>query len=108
MKTLKRSSAVVIPLLAIVFLSACGGSVSLGEDQVSSGDIEAEATKVLTAEAGEAPKSIECPDDLDAEKGESETCVLTDKQGNTYDMTATIVSMKDDTANFNFKVGNKN
>ena len=96
------------PLLAMLLLSACGGSVSIGEDQAKSSDIEAKATEVLTAKVGEAPRSIECPDDLDVKKGESETCVLTDKKGTTYDMTATIVSVDGDTANFSFKVGDAN
>ena len=108
--SLKRSIAVVISIAAAsVALSACEESVSVGGSSVSKSEIESKATEKLGAEVGQVPKSVVCPDDLDAKVGESETCVLTAKDGTTYDMTAKITSVDDDGGNveLDFQVANK-
>jgi len=95
-------------LAASVTLAACEASVEIGGDTISADDIEAEASSALGAKVGQTPKSVDCPDDLDAKEGESEQCTLTAKDGTTYEMTATIESVSDDgTAHFDFQVGNK-
>ena len=107
MKLHTRTAALVSVLAASVALSACEGEVSIGGDSVSADDIETEAKSALTAKVGEAPESIDCPSDLDAKEGESETCTLTAKDGKTYDMTATVSSVDGDTTNLEFQVGDR-
>ena len=108
-KRVRRQVAAGISCVAAsVALAACEASVEVGGDSISADDIETEASSALAAKVGQTPKSIDCPDDLDAKEGESETCTLTAKDGTTYDMTATIESVSDDgTAHFDFQVGNK-
>jgi predicted metalloprotease len=96
--TLWAFSVMVLPLAV-----GCGG----GDDTVSTNEIEEKAKTALTKEAGQAPKSISCPNDLDAEQGAKETCTLTDNQGNTYDMTAEITSVDGDNVEFHFQVANQ-
>ena len=104
----KRATVGVSCLAASLALAACEASVEIGGDSISADDIETEASSALAAKVGQTPKSIDCPDDLDAKEGESETCTLTAKDGTTYEMTATIESVSDDgTAHFDFQVGNK-
>lgn len=107
MKLQGRTAALVSLLAASLALSACEGEVSFGGDTVSAGDIETEATTALTKEVGEAPESIDCPDDLDAEEGATTTCTLTDKRGKSFDMTATVSSIDGGTTNLEFQVKKK-
>ena len=104
----RRHFATVVPLIAAALaLSACEASVEVGGNSVSASEIESQATDSLTKQVGQAPKSISCPEDLDAKVGESETCVLTATDGTTFDMTATITSVADETAHFDFEVAGK-
>ncbi len=97
--------AVVVAALA----SGCSAKVEIGGNTVSASELESEATAALTKKVGQAPASIDCPNDLDAKAGESEACTLTAKNGTTYPMTATITSVSgDNTAHFHFAVGNPN
>jgi len=104
----KQAAVGISCLVASVTLAACEASVEVGGDTIAADDIEKEASSALAAKYNKAPKSIDCPDDLDAKEGESETCTLTSDDGTTYPMTATIESVTDDgTANFDFRVGDK-
>jgi hypothetical protein len=102
MSARRARSLLLAPLATLpLALAACGGST------VSASEIETKATEALTKSVGQAPKSIECPSDLDAEAGAKETCVLTADDGTTYDMTAEITSVDGDTAEFDFQVADK-
>jgi len=104
----KQVSVAISCVVAALALAACEASVEIGGDTISADDIESEASSALAAKVGQTPKSIDCPDDLDAKEGESEQCTLTAKDGTTYEMTATIESVSDDgTAHFDFQVGQK-
>lgn len=102
-----RSIPVVVAVLASAFaLSACEGEVSIGEKTISASNLESETSKSLAAETGVEPASVDCPDDLKAEVDATETCELTDPQGNTYDAVITVTSVDDDgNAQFNIQVG---
>ncbi len=102
-----RRVLVLVAILGSAFaLNACSGEVSVGDDSISASDLESQASASLTKEYGEKPKSLECPDDLKAEVGETETCELVDQAGNHYDAKITITSVDDDgNAQFNVKVG---
>ena len=112
MRSLTRRALVAASAIGVATaLAACDGEaeVSVGGDSVSQSEIESKATEALTKEVGQAPASIDCPSDLDAKAGESETCTLTTKEGPKYEMTATIksVSTDDDTVQFDFQVADK-
>jgi len=102
-----RSLVVLFAILGSAFaLSACDGEVSIGDQTISASNLEAEASKSLTAKTGQKPAAVDCPEDLKAEVGASEVCSLEDQQGGTYDMRITITSVDDDgNAKFNIKVG---
>lgn len=87
-------------------LSACEAEVSVGERTVNRDQLELEAIRLLEAETGQKPASVECPEDLKAEVEAAETCELVDQSGNHYDMEITITSVDDDgNAKFNIQVG---
>jgi len=102
-----RRPLVLVAVIGCAFaLNACEKEVSIGSDSVSASELETQASKTLTAEYGEKPASIDCPSDLKAEVGETETCELVDQAGNHYDAKMTITSVDDDgNAKFNIKVG---
>jgi hypothetical protein len=103
-----RTAVGLLPVLAAsLSLGACSGSVSIGGDTVSKSEIESKATEALSAKVGQTPKSIVCPEDLDAKAGESEECTLTADDGTTIGVTATIESVSGDTVQFHFQVANK-
>jgi hypothetical protein len=65
----RKLAALVVPALA---LGACGGT-----------EIDAAKTEELIRKnvAGPPPKTVECPDDIEAEKGETFRCDLTYEHG---------------------------
>lgn len=98
-----RIFALLAPVVALSFLlGACGD-----DDSVPSSEIEEKAKTSLAAKVGQEPASIDCPSDLEAKEGEKETCTLTDKEGTTYDMTATITSVSGDKYELDFQVADK-
>lgn len=87
----------VIPALLIV-LAACG-SASISADEVAS-----KAESALGEKIGNKPE-VECPEDLPAEKGKSQTCTLTDPDsGKKYDMTAKVTEVDGDRYRLGFEV----
>ena len=102
----RRILALAAILGSAFILSACSGEVSVGDDSISASELETQASASLTKEYGEKPESLDCPEDLKAEVGETETCELVDQAGNHYDAKITITSVDDDgNAQFNVKVG---
>ncbi len=91
--------ALLIPFVALALgLAACGDAT------VSKSEIEDKATSALAKAAGQTPKSISCPDDLDAKAGAQETCILTADDGTTFNMTATVKSVDGDNTELTFQV----
>jgi hypothetical protein len=91
--------ALLIPIVALgLGLAACGDAT------VSKSEIEDKATSALAKQVGQTPKSISCPDDLDAKVGAQETCLLTADDGTTINMTATIKSVDGDHTELTFQV----
>ncbi len=92
---------------SVLVLGACKSQVSIGEKTIDQDELELSSSRTLQKEYGERPTSIDCPEDLKAETGATETCELVDKRGNRYDMQVTVTSVDDDgNAKFNIKVGN--
>ena len=52
-----------------------------GEKTIETGELEAELKSQLGADAGVEPRSVECPDDIKAEKGKKFDCTLTAPNG---------------------------
>ncbi len=84
-----------------LLLSACG------EDTLAEKDLENEVKSVLTQQIGQAPKEIDCPGDLKAEKGEKMTCTLVADDGSKVDTEVTVTSAEDGKAKFNVQVANE-
>ncbi|WP_206515947.1 DUF4333 domain-containing protein [Nocardioides pantholopis] len=77
---MRRSACVPLALLAplgLGGLGACSASVSTTPAAVSEEQVERRATTELTRTIGTAPDDIDCPGDLEAEKGTTMRCVLT-------------------------------
>ena len=62
-------------LAAAAALTACGGKT------IDSGELEGELKRQLGADAGVEPRSVDCPDDIEAEKGKKFDCTLTAPNG---------------------------
>lgn len=103
----KNLASILCVLLGSAFaLSACSAEVSTGDKTLSASELETQSSKSLTEQYGQEPASIDCPDDLKAEVGQSEVCALEDQAGGTYDMTVKITSVDDDgNAKFDISVG---
>lgn len=72
-----RFPALVVTLVALGSLTACGAST------VSASDVEDQITTQLKTADGATPDSASCPDDLKAEVGQKITCTATDSEGDT-------------------------
>jgi hypothetical protein len=83
---------------ATLALAACG------ENTVAQDELEAEVKRVLTEEVGTAPKSISCPGDLKAEKGEKMTCELEAPNGEKVKAQVTVTEVEGDNAKFDVEV----
>lgn len=107
MSSIRRFVLVPAVILATAFvMQGCSGEVTVGEKTVSASELETQAADALASKIGEEPASIECPEDLKAEVGETEVCALEDQQGGSYDMTITITEVKDDgKVDFDIQVG---
>ncbi|MEH3033215.1 MAG: DUF4333 domain-containing protein [Aeromicrobium erythreum] len=96
---MRRLPLLIVPLVAV---AAC--SFSAGTTKSVDGDTVAEKVKTqLTKQVGTAPDSVECPDDLKAEKGATTRCTLT-AAGDTYGVTVTTTSAEGRDVRFSIKV----
>ncbi len=82
-------------------LAACGTEV------VEQADVEKQASDALAAEVGQKPKSVDCPGDLDAEKGKSIKCTLTAPDDSKVDVTVTVASIDGDRARLDVQAGSE-
>ncbi len=86
----------VLSTTAVLSLALAG----CGQEVIDEQDLEQEAKRVITAQAGEEPKSIDCPGDLDAKKGEKMTCTLVAQDDSKVDAVVTVDSAEGDDARF--------
>jgi hypothetical protein len=103
-----KTHVLVASGFAVLLLSACTASVSVGTPTVPAAEVERQATEAL-AEGQGAPLAemppIECPSDLPGEIGASIVCILGDPAaGNTYDVTITVDSVDGDDIGFDVQV----
>jgi ABC-type glycerol-3-phosphate transport system substrate-binding protein len=97
------ASLVVIAALA---LAACGGSVSVGGSSVSKDEVAKQASAALEKSVGQTPPPIDCPDDLAAEVGKTEICVMHGSDGD-YNVNVKVTSVDGDNVNFDVQVADQ-
>lgn len=97
---MRRPSPVLLAVGLVVLVAGCGG-----EKTVAQAEVEAQVRSSLTAKVGQAPKSIDCPDDLPAEVDAKMTCVLVAPDDSEVDVAVTVTSIDGDNAKFDVQVG---
>lgn len=85
---------------ALLLLAACGTS-SVDQDEV-----ERQVSQQLTKQVGQEPDSIDCPGDLEAEKGTTMRCTLTEGD-ESLGLTVTVTAVKDSKVSFDIAVDDK-
>ena len=97
MKT-RRSLAAAAAVAALgLTASACG------EEVVSKDEVQDELARLIEQQAGEKPKSVDCPEDLKAEKGEKMKCKVS-AGGQDVNAEVTVTSVDGDKANFSVEI----
>lgn len=87
-------------VVAVVGVAGCGSSVPQDE-------VEKKAADALEQQVGAPPKSISCPDDLPAKKGETMNCTLQTPENETYRLGVTVTKVEGGNAEFNVEVNGK-
>ena len=98
MTTFRSAIAAALAIAAMGALAACG------EKTLDTKDAEEEIADKIEAQRNVRPKSIECPDDMKAKKGETYTCKLTAPNGDELDVK---LEMLDDDGKFQFEVASQ-
>lgn len=98
---MKRLLAAAATGGAVLLLSACG------TDTVDQGDLEDQVKASLTESVGQAPKDIDCPDELEAEEGATTTCVLTADDDSTIDVEVEVSGVDDDRVDLDIQVADE-
>ena len=91
----RRAAAATLACASLGLLAGCG-TKTLEKD-----DAEQEISKKVEELRNVKPKSVECPDDMEAKKGKKHTCKLTAPNGDVLDVKLT---MLDDDGKFEFEV----
>ena len=78
----RRYASMVLAGAAALVLTACGSTVDTAE-------LEQEIKTQLEDQVGEALESVDCPDDINGDEGNSFRCTLTDQNGETLDVNGT-------------------
>jgi hypothetical protein len=73
---LLRLRAALLPIFAVLTLAACQQV-----DKVDTGKAEEEIKRGLSAQTGDKLDSVDCPDDVEAEKGGVFRCAVTASDG---------------------------
>ncbi len=81
-------------------LSGCGASA------VDSSDVEKQISGQLEKQIGQAPDSVDCPNDLDAEEGAEERCTLT-ADGQDYGVSVKVTKVDGNDVSFDIAVDDK-
>ncbi|QFU88388.1 DUF4333 domain-containing protein [Amycolatopsis sp. YIM 10] len=98
--------AFVAAACAALALTGCSASVNTGEPTIAKATLEQGVTDALHKSVGQRPDSVECPDSVKAEAGQSTRCVLTASSVR-YGLTATVTSVDNGNARYQVQVDNK-
>ncbi len=98
-----RLLAIASGAVAILAVSGCEASFSVGDKTVDNGQLEKQLAEKLATQAGADPKkvTVDCPDDQKAEKGRTFDCTLTAPNG---DKVVVKVTLTDDEGGYNATV----
>jgi hypothetical protein len=86
-------------LLLVGTLSGCGGGA------VEASEVERTAEEQFSQQF--PVESVDCPEDLPAEVGETTVCTLV-SEGRSFEMTATVTEVDDDDASFDLELTAEN
>ena len=98
---IRTARLAALAILSIALLAGCSGSVSVGGAAVDADDVEAQAQTEFSEQF--PVESVDCPDDLPAEVGESIKCELV-SEGKTFEMTATTTAVEGDDVDFDLEL----
>ena len=73
---------------AVLLLAGCG------EKTLNTADVEAKLKTQLGRDAGVQPKAVECPDDIEVEKGRKFNCTLIAPNGDRVTVNVTLTDDK--------------
>jgi hypothetical protein len=88
---------------AIISVALAFGVTACSSGSVSTSDLEDVVSTQLEATVGQAPDSVDCPEELPAEVGSEVRCTLT-TDDTTFGLTLTVTSVEDDVALFDIAV----
>ena len=88
----KRASTTIAAAAVALLLAACSSTVD-------SAELEEEIKTQLETQVGEELESVDCPEDISADEGDTFTCTLTDRNDTTLDVNGTFTD-----ADGNFEV----
>lgn len=73
-----RRGGAILAMCAMALVAGCG------EETADPADLEQEISADLTESAGVEPESVDCPDDIALEEGETFECTVTAPNGDTF------------------------
>ncbi len=89
-------------------LTGCGGGGSTAPaPTVAKSKLQTMAKENLEAAAKRKAKSVTCDDGIIGKVGTTQHCVLTDKNGTKYGVTATVKNVESEKVKIDFKVDDK-
>ena len=95
-----RSRAALVALVVALSVPACGGGGD-GEEPLAGDDLEQEISRDLEETRGVRPKAVECPHEVEAERGTTFQCTITAPDGSEVDGAGTVT----EGGGFDFEVG---
>jgi hypothetical protein len=98
-----RTLAVTAALTALA-ASGCSASASVGRTPyLDRATVEGKSAQMLTAEAGQVPDAVDCPEDLQGRVGVTMRCALT-AEGQEYGLTVEVTQVQDRQIFFHLQV----
>ena len=88
-----RVLAVALAPITALVVAACGGSVEVnlgGGQTLNEDDLAAELSRQLGEQAGEPPRSVECPSGIDPEAGKKFDCTGIAPSGQEFTIEVTL------------------
>ncbi|QID39913.1 DUF4333 domain-containing protein [Streptomyces albus] len=94
--------------MGVLALTACSVEADSSSNAIGTGELEKQVDRSLTKQVGQAPKRVDCPDELESEKGAHTRCTLSTYDGLRFGVTVTVDKvMSDDQAHLDIKVDEK-
>ena len=73
-------------------LATAALAAGCGQKKLNSDELEGELSRQLGAQAGQAPKSVACPEEITAEQGKKFDCTLTAQNGDQVKVNVTLTN----------------